>query len=474
MNSSPNNVHPHPCIEGLPQSTHYRVSVNGVAVATYEVRINPFPNAPITALKVPPAQILATDAPAAMASFDFEGRAVVEIVPTRPIRGVVVRPLSREVTPTFDGRAVRFEIDRPGQLVIEFDGLKTLPLFVFANAPETAAPSPDDAKVRYFGPGDHRVGRIELGSGETLYLAAGALVRGYIVAQDASDVRICGRGVLYGGDHTWHEMQVQKQKFVSLYRCERVRVEGITVLDGFGWNFALFGCRDVHFENVKIIGWRRNTDGIDPVSSENVSIRGCFVKVQDDAVSIKGSARHGDSIANIEVSGSVFWANYMRNIVVGGEMSGIRHMENIVIRDNDILESSMHPGHDRDAALSIWNVDAATIRNVLFEDIRVEHCHRLIRIGIVANQHSSDASRGRIENITFRNIHSVGGPSIVEITGHSAAADVKNVRLENVTVHGRPMVNLGGFFYITNEYVSDVVFSDGQQDRAHEPEQGLL
>lgn len=454
------NVKSSPRSTGLPQSPFYKVTVDGLAVPTHEVRINPHPQAAITSRIPAEAQTLATDAPAAMASFDFTGAVTVEITVDRPVSGIVVRPLARRVVPAFDGRVVRFTLDRPGDFVVEFDGVKTLPLFLFANAPERSAPKPDGEGVRYYGPGDHAVGRIDLRSNETLYLAAGALVRGWVVAENAENVRIAGRGVLYGGDYTWADMQKTKQKFITFRSCRGVSVEGITVLDGFGWNFAVYDSREVDFDGVKIIGWRRNTDGIDPVSSQDVRIRNSFIKVQDDGVSIKGNARHGgDTIKNIEISNCVFWVDYMRNIVVGGEMSGIRTMENIVIRDIDILNSSFNPGHDRDAALSIWNADASTIRNVLFENIRVENCHRLVRIGIVKNQHSTDEKRGRIEGITFRNVESLGGPSIVEISGYSQESDVADIRFENVTIMGRPLAERAGLFILMNQYVTGVTFS---------------
>jgi|GEM_PF-2649630 len=70
------------------------------------------------------------------------------------------------------------------QVTVEPDG-RHGGLLLFADAPETEIPDPDDPKVHYYGPGLHRAGVIELHDGETLYLAPGAVVEGGICAQNA-------------------------------------------------------------------------------------------------------------------------------------------------------------------------------------------------------------------------------------------------------------------------------------------------
>ena len=63
-------------------------------------------------------------------------------------------------------------------------------------SPETGAPNRDAAGVRYFGPGVHHPGKIQLKSGETLYVAGGAVVYTAVEARGAVGVRIRGRGII--------------------------------------------------------------------------------------------------------------------------------------------------------------------------------------------------------------------------------------------------------------------------------------
>ena len=74
-----------------------------------------------------------------------------------------------------DGR-LRFRLDKPCQLSIEPGGSLRHPLHLFANPLEKDVPAPNAPGVRYYGPGFHEVGEIDLVSNETVYIAGGAVV----------------------------------------------------------------------------------------------------------------------------------------------------------------------------------------------------------------------------------------------------------------------------------------------------------
>ena len=68
---------------------------------------------------------------------------------------------------------------------VEPDGRKG-PLLLFANPLETDTPKQGDPNVVYFGPGVHKPEKIALQSGQTLYLAGGALVKAEVLAQGSN------------------------------------------------------------------------------------------------------------------------------------------------------------------------------------------------------------------------------------------------------------------------------------------------
>ena len=68
-------------------------------------------------------------------------------------------------------------------------------------------PIPDGPAVKesknshlyYFGPGIHDVGKLQLKSNDSVYIAGGAVVYGSFIADNADNIHISGREVLDGG-----------------------------------------------------------------------------------------------------------------------------------------------------------------------------------------------------------------------------------------------------------------------------------
>lgn len=113
----------------------------------------------------------------------------------RPVDRVEIRPLSLHIRPTSSGNRICFTLHQSAHLTVEVNGYHHA-LHLFASPLEECRVDPNDPKVRYFGPGIHRPGRIEMHSGETVYLAGGAVVHGAISAREAQGIRVLGRGIL--------------------------------------------------------------------------------------------------------------------------------------------------------------------------------------------------------------------------------------------------------------------------------------
>ena len=96
------------------------------------------------------------------------------------LKSVVVRPLSLGISPAVDAEMgeIRFSIPGTKPVVLEVGGfhgaLHLLPFPIYQR------PEPGKEGVRYFGPGVHKVGSIEVKSGEEIFVDAGAVVYGGI------------------------------------------------------------------------------------------------------------------------------------------------------------------------------------------------------------------------------------------------------------------------------------------------------
>ncbi|MBQ3957214.1 MAG: glycoside hydrolase family 28 protein, partial [Clostridia bacterium] len=97
----------------------------------------------------------------------------------------------------------------------------------------------------------------------------------------------------------WSEEQadVEKRRFditnpmrpqtVNFMNCNRVLIEGITLLRSPFWVLHPVMCEDVTVRNVTIINKGPNGDGCDPESCNRVLIENCLFRTGDDCIAIK-------------------------------------------------------------------------------------------------------------------------------------------------------------------------------------------
>jgi glycosyl hydrolase family 28 len=406
---------------GLEPSSDYRVRVNGREIFVRGCEI------------------------ASVAWLPWDGEVEVEVESARDFREAVVRPLSRGISLEVEGRTLRFTLSAPGYLSVELDGDIRRPLFLFADERETDIPDPADPDVIFFEGGKvHDAGIIEMRSGQTLYLAEGAVVRGAVLAENAENVCIRGRGVLDGT--AYREPGVKRVRMVSLVRCTNVRLEGITVFNSPSWSVVPAGCRGVRVRNVKIVTWGPCCDGFDIVGSEDVTVEDCFARTKDDCVAVKAVSYHdvsGDSdVRNVRVENCVFWNAEWGNAIEIGYETRCDCMSDILFRNLDIIHVE-EERYSSGATISIHNGDRAVVRDVRFEDIRVEDSReKLIDLKVLFAQYSKDDQRGHIRDIVLKDLHVVDGPIPVSILqGYDGDHMIHGVTIENLRFHGRAIDN---------------------------------
>ena len=325
---------------------------------------------------------------ASFAYWDMSGSVEVEVISHRPVKSVAVRPSARGIQAKVNENRITFRMTSPQQITVEVNGWHKA-LHLFANAPQTAAPNPNDPGVRYFGPGVHRPGKIQLESDQTVYLADGAVVYGTIEARGASNIRILGRGILDTGAFE----RGQAYGCIRLLNSQNAVVNGIILRDPDLYGLSTFACSNVSISNVKLIGlWRYNSDGIDIHNSQDVSVRGCFVRSFDDSLVVKGIKGRRDferqglgapletnlPVRRALFEGCVVWNDWGRALEVGAETVA-PEITDVTFRDCDIIRTSC-------VAMDIQHSDRAAIKNVLFEEDPVGDRRRLSGGGLAASQ----------------------------------------------------------------------------------------
>jgi len=457
----------------------YQLLVNGKPAPVYACRVSAVPfNQVWPGYQRPLDQ---TEL-AGFAHWEMSGPVTIEIVSKRSFTNVVVRPSARAIRPVLSGRSIKFELGAVGQFTVELDGSHHA-LHLFADPPEAEAPRADAPGVRYFGPGVHRPGKLQLKSGETLYLAGGAVVYTSVEARGATNVRIAGRGII---DASGYERD-QGGGCIRLTDCSDVKIDGVILRDPDVWCLSAFGCRKLEIANVKLIGlWRYNADGIDICNCQNIVIRNSFVRSFDDAVALKGlnwgaGGFHDRPVQDVRVHDLVIWCDWGRALEIGAETSA-PEIAAIEFRDCDIIRTTH-------IALDIQSGDRALIHNIRYKNIRVEvddicplprmqgqrgeqyperlqdfYLPDLLVIGINKNPYSKDAERGAVRDVTYIGVSVVGRRAPrSNFTGFDAQHTVQGVKIENLRVNGKPCRNAGEANLAVGANVSEVRFGDSEK-----------
>lgn len=442
--ASASEVVAYPAPEGEQRSTDYVVTADGKNVDVYSARTLDPPFA---------GKKWDYGGPYSFANFDMAGKVVVKITSKRSLQGTIVRPASAGIVPTIeDDHTLTLRLDRPRKLSIEPDGRKG-PLLLFANPMEENPPKPGAEDVVYFGPGVHKPGKIEIKSGQTLYLAGGAVVKGGIVAT-GDNINICGRGILDGSDWEWRKGPTPT---VIAIHGTNIEVNGITIRGASHWTIVPRHSRNVTVRNVKLCNSRvQNDDGINPCNSQDVLITDCFVRSDDDCVAMKGLTFNDNENNNVErivVENSILWCDRARIFLLGHE-SRAEYMRQITLRNLDIIHFTMtpflfEPGED-------MRLEQVTVENIRMHG---EGQREFIRLRPVVNQYMRKQTPGHIADIRFENVTLTGktGEYLVQLIGADAEHRVKNVAFENLSVLGQILTANSENVQI-GEYVEGVKF----------------
>ena len=270
-------------------------------------------------------------------------------------------------------------------------------------------------KTYYFGPGYHDLskkfgGVVSAGGARNIYLAAGAVLNGRLaISSGTEQTRIYGRGMI---------MNTSGQ-LIEVGYSQGGTVEGI-IAHGHrtGWQTTITASHDIHFNKVKIISTQyASSDGIDVVNSRDCTFDSCFVRASDDCVAIKGLIGQDPAQCmpnkNLIFRHMQLWNDCNNAFGLGAETHA--PYENIQLLDSDILFSYDDPGHheqlDERAALNICCLHGTWFKDIVFKNINVYHCERLIGLGFKSDFwfgsiQGDQSYEGGIQNVRFSNVRS--------------------------------------------------------------------
>ncbi len=347
-----------------------------------------------------------------------------------------ILPSSKNIAVEVREGAAYFTLRESGQFYLEINGESKHPLFLFADPPESNLPATDDGSVIYFGPGEHHLGDqfVEPRAGQTVYIAAGAVVHGRIRLINAPGVAIRGRGILRGRHLPGNppDTYTVPHAIEADQASTGVTVEGITIVESPHYQILLRGA-DCVVRNVKLLGWWFGTDGI------GIGPRGLvedsFLRCNDDALKLYHSG--------MVVRRCVIWqmengAPFQLSWNMNPDNAGFR------VSDIDIIAVDHNQDANNRAIFNSIHGGRAHLSDYLFENIRIENARfRLLMLQVKKTKWARAKEWGRLSNIVLRNISAEGPFSKGSvISSDHPAGRIDNVVFDNVRVAGKPVTNM--------------------------------
>ena len=370
------------------------------------------------------------------AFFDFTGDAFVKVVSrSKKFRQARIRPDYRGVIANVQNDStVQFLLFQPENVSVELDGDITSNLLLFTSKPPvTMEQAKKEAKKEkrqfvYYAPGFYTDDTIRVASNTTVYLAGGSYFTGTFAIEDAQNVSILGRGVArpasgFEGCH--------------VHRSKNVLIDGLTL------NTCPVGGSDgVTLHNVHSISHPGWGDGLNVFASSNVLYDRVFCRNSDDCTTAYATRKgFSGNARNIRMRNSTLWADVAHPIFIGihGNSERGDTIEQLVYENIDILCQS-EPQVDYQGCLAINCGDNNLVRDVVFDNIRIEQIHQgsLLHVKVGYNQKYCTAPGRGVENVVFRNIRYSGAtPYMSVMAGYDPQRGVRNIVFENLKINGR-------------------------------------
>lgn len=399
----------------------------------------------------------------ALFTHDFADAVRVKVEKRSGFSRVAVRPSAYGITTKESASSNTVEFTLPAyekrKVSVEFDGDRYHNLFLMPSRPDTRKPAVSGGNVSYYGPGEHTEGIIVLTEGQTLYVDEGAVLYPQNIQVRGNGVTIAGRGVISGEKmRHWGEefsnadvmIDVQGNKHEGGYTD--FRIEGVTMIDAPSWCLRVMNTDNVAIENINMIHWDLNGDGIDLCTVTGATINDCMLRAYDDCITLKvrSNADPYGNVHDIRITNCIIWGDYARGIVVGPECGNVwwasGDIRNIEIRNCTVLEAA------RGQALAIMQElgdfseagGPALIDNVLFEDCVVDNIH-----SSGTPIYTSQVNKGEsceMKNVVFRNVTILDGlgcqPSQVNVNNTYTSIDFDNLiyNSRKITSFGKEIV----------------------------------
>jgi hypothetical protein len=364
------------------------------------------------------------------------------------VKTATVRPSGSGIIPKISGNTIEFSMKATDFISLEINGDIFSNLQIFANTVEKDKPNPNAPNVIYYGPGVHNIGRVNVASGKTIYIAGGAIVQGDFILDHVKNITIRGRGILTQYMVQPDSAAIPNNGTSSKTRddqlliefCENVAVNGIIEVPR-GYSVLVGQSKNIRISDFKAFSSSGNADGIDIFCSNDVRIDRIFMRNSDDCIAIYGHRwKYYGNTSGVQVDNAILWADVAHPVLIGthGDSNNPDTLEHIRFRNIDIL--NQHENQlDYQGCMALNAGDSNLLRDINFDHVNIADIRKgqLFNLRVMFNRKYNTSAGAGIENIKFSNVTYNGtyaGISI--IAGYDELHGIKNIEFENLKING--------------------------------------
>ena len=266
-----------------------------------------------------------------------------------------------------------------------------------------------------------------------LHIGAEYIWKGPLIyAENARYIGIEGSGIIDGrGSREVFPPMPRLNERPGLVRfrdCSFVTVSDVSMRNSACWTFHLRNCEDVTIKNIRLdSNINRNNDGIDVDGGKRISIIGCNINSEDDAIVLKSFVR--EKVSDIIIADCILTSTCSA-IKIGTESVG--DFENISI-SNCVIYGSR--------GINLYSVDGSNVNNVTVSNISLRDCKSVIQLRLGArlrpyqmpkDQHITHA--GQLKNIMISNIQATGVLESQDFISGIPGYKIENVSLSDINI----------------------------------------
>ena len=245
----------------------------------------------------------------------------------------------------------------------------------------------------------------------------------------------------YGADKTTKNLDVDRPRNMFIQDSNDVTISGISLRDSGFWNLHIYRCQRMLIDklDIRTPPHSPSTDGIDVDSCQYVTIRGCYISVDDDDIAMKGTKgpradqdQDSPAVEHIRISDCTFALGH-GVVTLGSEACQVR---DVVVENCTVVDPGGRPN-----ALVRFKLRPDTPQH--YEDIHFRNI-TMNNTGVVVSIEpwtqyfdlkGQPPPVQRVENITISNI--TGSTSSFGKIAGPPGSILRNITLENINLKVR-------------------------------------